>query len=129
MHRNRTIWGTLFILCAIIAGAFGAHALKKYISTDSLQSFETGVRYLMYHGLALLFTGLINPQYIPKWAGISWITGSLLFSGSIFLLSLQQLFGIKLTFLGPVTPFGGLILIIGWIILLVSLLKKPRFES
>ena len=118
-------WGATFALTAVIIGAFGAHALKELLSSNQLASFETGVRYQMYHGIVLLFIGISfdkiqNTPLISK----LFISGTLLFSLSIYLLNLQEVLGTSLSFLGPITPIGGALLIAGWFILLLSLLKK-----
>ena len=125
MNKNIMAWGATFALTAVILGAFGAHALKELLSSNQLASFETGVRYQMYHGIVLLFIG-ISFDKIQKTPIISklFISGTLLFSLSIFLLNLQEDLGTSLSFLGPITPIGGALLIAGWFILLLSLLKK-----
>ena len=125
MNKNIMACGAAFILTAVILGAFGAHALKELLSNNQLASFEIGVRYQMYHGFALLFTGFIFDK-IQNTALISklFIIGTLLFSLSIYLLNLQELIGTSLFFLGPITPIGGSLLIAGWFIFLSSLLKK-----
>ena len=118
-------WGTAFALTAVILGAFGAHALKELLNNNQLASFETGVRYQMYHGIVLLFIG-ISFNKIRKTALISKLlaSGTILFSFSIYLLNIQDLIGISISFLGPITPIGGALLIGGWFRLLLSLLKK-----
>lgn len=125
MNKNIMAYGAAFALTAVILGAFGAHTLKELLSNNQLASFEIGVRYQMYHGFALLFTGftfdkLQNTPLIGK----LFISGTLLFSLSIYLLNLQEVIGISLSFLGPITPIGGMLLIAGWFIFLLSLLKK-----
>ncbi|MDT0686714.1 DUF423 domain-containing protein [Autumnicola psychrophila] len=111
-------YGTL----AVVFGAFGAHALKKKLNNDQLKSFETGVKYQMYHAIILIISGVIFPflelsQQIMAWC---FIIGILLFSFSIYGLVLSDAAGRKLKFLGPVTPFGGLLLIIGWILFTIN---------
>ncbi len=112
------IFGTL----AIILGAFGAHLFKKILPEDKLQSFEVGVRYQMYAALALLIVGYNNDfsQTAQQWAFYGIAFGSLLFSVSIYGLSFATYWKVNLRFLGPITPLGGLLMIIGWIALLVS---------
>ncbi|MGW9684834.1 DUF423 domain-containing protein [Flagellimonas sp. 2504JD1-5] len=114
--------GGLFGLLAVIFGAFGAHALKKRLTPDQLQSFETGVRYQMYHAIVLLVLsynfGFDQP--LEKYIVNCFIFGTLLFSFSIYGLCLSAAKGKKLRFLGPVTPLGGLLLVIGWGLLLYS---------
>ena len=125
MNKNIMACGAAFALTAVILGAFAAHALKEILSNNQLASFETGVRYQMYHGFVLLFTGFTFDK-IKNTAIISklFIIGTLLFSLSIYLLNLQVLIGTPLSFLGPITPIGGMLLIIGWFIFLLSLFKK-----
>ena len=125
MNKNIMAWGAAFALTAVILGAFGAHALKELLSSNQLASFETGVRYQMYHGIILLFTGFAFDK-IQDTSLISklFISGTLLFSLSIYLLNLQGVIGASLSFLGPITPIGGALLIAGWFRLLLSLLKK-----
>lgn len=101
---------------SIILGAFGAHALKEVLNANQLVSFETGVRYQMYHALFLLAVGML--PFITKKQRksilVTTLLGVLLFSGSIYLLSTQIISGINFKFLGPITPIGGLFLIISW---------------
>ena len=125
MNKNIMACGAAFALTAVILGAFAAHALKEILSNNQLASFEIGVRYQMYHGFVLLFIGFAFDK-IKNTAIISklFIIGTLLFSLSIYLLNLQVLIGTPLSFLGPITPIGGMLLIIGWFIFLLSLLKK-----
>ena len=115
--------GGVFALLAVVFGAFAAHSLKSQISEDSIKSFETGVRYMMYHGLAIIILSTLNIEgknLILKF----FLFGTILFTGSIFLLSTQLLTNLKLTFLGPVTPIGGSLLIIGWIVFIFYSIKS-----
>ena len=113
--------GSVLALCAVLFGAFGAHALRETLSTnDSIQIWETAVRYQMWHALALIMLSVIpGPQSIPKMTGPCFVVGSLLFSGSLFGLALD---GPK--WLGPVTPIGGLCLMLGWLLLVYSSYKN-----
>ena len=119
-HRYRLL-GSMLALCAVLFGAFGAHALRETLSAhDSIQIWETAVRYQMWHALALIILSMIPvPQSIPKMTGPCFLVGSLLFSGSLYGLALD---GPK--WLGPVTPLGGLCLMIGWVLLVYSNYKK-----
>ncbi len=110
---------------AVIFGAFGAHALKKILNTEQLKSFETGVKYQMYHAIVLLLVGFnFNLETaLEKYMVYSFIIGILLFSFSIYGLVISSAKNKKLTFLGPVTPIGGLFLIVGWILLAISILN------
>lgn len=123
MHRKILLWGIGFAIVAVILGAFGAHALKSILSPEKLQSFETGVRYQLIHALALIALSIYlrqNDGMFTSNKGMAlvahfFIVGCCLFSGSIYGLTLCAIFDAKWSFLlGPITPFGGLSLILGW---------------
>lgn len=122
MNTIISVIACLFGVLAILLGAFGAHAFKKLISIEKLASFEVGVRYQMYSALVLLFLGsqLSFEACSERLAAYAIIAGTLLFSGSIYFLSFADYWKRNLKFLGPITPLGGLLLVIGWISLLVS---------
>lgn len=126
MDKKIISTGAVFGMIAIILGAFGAHALKKVLSIDQLSSFETGVRYQMYHALFLLFIGLMNDlsQKAKKTIFFLVIFGVILFSGSIYLLVTNDLTSFDFKVIGFATPIGGLLLIGAWAVLLFDLLKK-----
>lgn len=111
---------------AIILGAFGAHALKKVLSEAQLQSFEVGVRYQMYHALFLLFIGATQIITLKEKTIVFYLTltGVLFFSGSIYVLTTNGLTGIKSKLIGPITPIGGLLLILSWGYLFYAILTK-----
>ena len=112
----------LFAVSSIFLGAFGAHALKDILSPIQLNSFLTGIRYQMYHALAILIFST-NHKFFNKNLNIAlWImiVGTIIFSFSIYLLSTKDYLSINVNFLGPVTPIGGVLLSISWIILLFS---------
>lgn len=112
---------------AVILGAFGAHALKARLTADQLQSFETGVRYQMYHAFALFACAWLLDRGAPAagTAGTLMLAGILLFSGSIYLLATRELTGLtNYRWLGPVTPLGGLCFIVGWITLAAAALRS-----
>lgn len=114
--------GALFGLLGIILGAFGAHRLKKSFTQDQISSFETGVKYQMYHALVLLMIGF-NYNLETKaeqYMALSFILGTVLFSFSIYGLCVSASKGKKWKFLGPVTPIGGLLLVVGWALLFYS---------
>jgi len=115
-------FGSFFGLLAVIFGAFGAHALKKIFSVEQQQNFETGVRYQMYHALVLLLIDQLvsNSAKLYAFIVIFFVAGILLFSFSIYGLCLSSAYGKKLRFLGPVTPLGGLLLVLGWALLLFT---------
>ena len=103
-------------MIAIILGAFGAHALKKVLNLEQLNTFETGVKYQMYHALFLLFLGLQNQldEKSKKLIYYFAVLGVILFSGSIYLLSTGSISGINFKPFGFVTPIGGVFLILSW---------------
>jgi len=115
-------------ITAIVLGAFGAHALKKVLSVEQLQSFEVGVRYQMYHALFLLFIGVFAFLNEKERLLIFWLTisGVLFFSGSIYLLATNGITNLKTKFLGPITPVGGLLLISAWGYLFYAILSKKQ---
>jgi uncharacterized membrane protein YgdD (TMEM256/DUF423 family) len=128
MNNKIIITAALFGMTAIILGAFGAHALKEVLTTDQLATFETGVKYQMYHALFLLFIGL-NTQLADKVKKIILILtvfGVIFFSGSIYLLATDSLNTFNFKVIGFVTPIGGLFLIGSWGILLWNFLKKKE---
>ncbi|MBT3646628.1 MAG: DUF423 domain-containing protein [Flavobacteriales bacterium] len=117
------LFGSFFALTAILLGAFGAHGLKEFLSPEQLDSFETGVRYQMYHALVLVMISLKGHSFhlrYEKMITSMFGAGVILFSFSIYLLSLQDLWGINLKWLGPATPLGGSLLIIGWALIFVD---------
>lgn len=117
---------------SVILGAFGAHALKESLDPHYLQSFETGVRYQMYHALVLLVLAMLKSKFeapLLRYAAISFTLGVLLFSGSIYGLSLGSLTDTSLRWLGPVTPLGGLLLITGWMLLFVFAISGKNLKE
>ncbi|MFV8225999.1 DUF423 domain-containing protein [Christiangramia aquimixticola] len=114
---------------SVILGAFGAHILKRSFNDDQLQSFETGVKYQMYHSIVLIICGIVFPfteggQNMAAWC---FIIGVVLFSFSIYGLTYSSSRGKKLKILGPVTPIGGLFLIAGWILFTYQLVKISAY--
>ena len=115
----------LFCLSAVILGAFGAHALKEVLSESQLSSFQTGVRYQFFHALAILILSLNMNYFTDRLSSIIKImsAGIILFSFSIYLLNIQDLIGFSMSYLGPITPIGGLLLITSWIGLFFNIKK------
>jgi uncharacterized membrane protein YgdD (TMEM256/DUF423 family) len=111
---------------AIVLGAFGAHALKKHLSIEELNTFETGVKYQMYHALFLLFLGLNSFLTEKAKKNIFQLIscGVICFSGSIYLLATKSLTHIDFKPIGIITPIGGALLIAGWSILFWNMIKK-----
>ena len=126
MDKKIISTGAVLGMIAIILGAFGAHALKKVLSMEELSTFETGVRYQMYHALFLLFIGIINElsQKAKKIIYNLVVFGVLLFSGSIYLLATNSLTSFDFKTIGFITPIGGLLLILAWGVLLFHTLMK-----
>jgi uncharacterized membrane protein YgdD (TMEM256/DUF423 family) len=118
--------GTILGIIAIILGAFGAHALKKVLSIEQLATFETGVRYQMYHALFLLFIGIMKDMTQKAKKAIFFLVlfGVILFSGSIYLLATNDSTSFDFKIIGFVTPIGGLLLILAWAVLLATILNK-----
>lgn len=120
--RKYILSGGAFALLAVVLGAFASHALKAYFSPEVLESFQTGIRYMMYHGLALLIFSQIPLARNPVIFRL-FFWGVVLFSFSIFALCLGKLTSFDLMWMGPVTPIGGSLLILGWTVLLWKAFK------
>lgn len=126
MKTITLVFGAVYGMLSVILGAFGAHALKKILSVERLESFETGVRYQMYAAFFLLIIGYILKfeTSTEKWTSILMIAGTILFSVSIYFLSMQDYLGVNLKFLGPITPLGGLFMILSWGMLILYFVKN-----
>ncbi|GEN68133.1 MULTISPECIES: DUF423 domain-containing protein [Chryseobacterium] len=126
MKTITLVFGAVYGMISVILGAFGAHALKKILAVERLESFETGVRYQMYAAFFLLIIGYILKfeTSTEKWTSILMIAGTLLFSVSIYFLSMQDYLGVNLKFLGPITPLGGLMMILSWAMLILYFAKN-----
>jgi uncharacterized membrane protein YgdD (TMEM256/DUF423 family) len=124
MNHTAIIFGAIFGFLAIFIGAFGAHLLQKKLTKEQLQSFETGVKYQMYHAIVLLVLGfqLNTEETINIYIIYSLIIGVVLFSFSIYGLVISSANNKKLKFLGPITPLGGLFLALGWGLLIYKYL-------
>ncbi len=118
----------LLAALSVALGAFGAHALKSKLNADSLQVFETAVRYQFYHAFALLITGIIYQSYTNNfilWSGRFFIAGIILFSGSLYALTFSTAAGNEqMNWLGAVTPVGGLCFIAGWVLLAIGVMRR-----
>jgi uncharacterized membrane protein YgdD (TMEM256/DUF423 family) len=129
MHKNYLVAAAIFGGLAVAIGAFGAHGLER-ITTDEkiLHSFQTGVQYQMYHALALLAVAILFNKFnsnLLKWVGICFIAGIILFSGSLYLLTVLKIQGSTAAkFVGPITPLGGVFFVAGWLCLLITAVKK-----
>lgn len=123
MDRVFFAMGSLSGLLAVAAGAFGAHALRAHLEPAALETWRTGAQYQMVHALALLATALAWPRLAMgplRAAGWCFAVGTVLFSGSLYGLS-----ALNLRFLGPITPVGGLLFMIGWGLLARAALRNP----
>jgi uncharacterized membrane protein YgdD (TMEM256/DUF423 family) len=119
MHKGFLITATLLGALTVAIGAFGAHALKALVPENILAVYDTAVRYQFYHLLALALTGILYAPYKNNWlkyAGGCFIIGIILFSGSLYLLTIKAVIGSEgFGWAGPLTPLGGLFFISGWL--------------
>lgn len=120
--------GFFLAALAVILGAFGAHGLKPKLSPEQFQTFETAVKYQFYHVFALITIGIlmiVYPNLKLALAGDFFLSGIILFCGSLYLLACKDLLGIQsfAKILGPVTPIGGLCFILGWVIAFFKIIK------
>ncbi len=128
MHRGFLLVATILGALSVGLGAFGAHGLKKVVPAETVASFETAVRYQFYHVFALIVTAILYEKFPDKWmrwAGNCFIIGIILFSGSLYLLTIMKATDmVGLRGIGIITPFGGLFFMAGWLLLFFALLKK-----
>jgi len=135
MKKKIVALGAFSMAMAVILGALGAHALESLLSPERLDSFKTGVRYQAWHSLALIMVGFFGSQIMSlknlKVLSSLFVFGILFFSISIYLLNLRDLLGIDSwkSFLGPVIPLGGLLLISGWVFLGLKALGKKKITE
>ncbi|SHF81189.1 Uncharacterized membrane protein YgdD, TMEM256/DUF423 family [Salegentibacter echinorum] len=125
MNKKFLITGAIFGLLAVIIGAFGTHGLKPLLDEAARESFETGVKYQTYHALLFLILGgsQIALKHYKKAIYLLLLLGVIFFSGSIYLLATNALTSIDFKVIALITPLGGTLLIIAWILLLVNFLK------
>jgi uncharacterized membrane protein YgdD (TMEM256/DUF423 family) len=124
MHKRFLIIAAVLGALSVVSGAFGAHALKETLSEQSLSTYETAVRYQFYHVFALALTGILCRLYSSnrlKYAGIFFISGIILFSGSLYLLCFMPAF----SWIGAITPLGGVCFVTGWLLLAAGISKFP----
>jgi len=137
MHTRRfLLLATLSGFFAVALGAFGAHILKKILTPDEVQIFETGVRYQFYHTGALFFSAFLSRYVGHRWtdiAGWLFVLGIFFFSGSLYFLAASEAFQLDslTTILGPMTPIGGVFFMGGWLALFRASFdyKKPSKHS
>ena len=127
MHKGFLKIAALLGALSVMLGAFAAHGLKKILTADDLQIFETAVRYQFYHVFAMLAVGILYaafPGKLMEWAGKLFITGIALFSGSLYLMCYVKHNQLPLNWLGAITPFGGAAFIAGWVLLFWAVAKR-----
>ena len=117
------LFGAVFALLSIILGALNSHTFKNTLPEMASDSIDVSLRYMMFHALALLILSVLSVKG-EKLISLFLITGTLLFSFSILFLSFQSQIGLNLSWLGPITPIGGCLLIFGWILILFQLIKN-----
>ena len=122
MSKLFLLAGAIAGALAVVLGAFGAHSLRGRLSEDLMRAYQTGVEYQWIHVLALLVVGLLLQHFtantLMRWSGFCFLVGMLLFCGSLYGLSLT---GIR--WFGPVTPLGGVVWIVGWVMLAIGIFK------
>lgn len=128
MNLKATITASIIVITSIMLGAFGAHALKELITAERLVTFEVGVRYQMYIALSLLVFAICEDrfQFEIRLVRILMLVGILLFSGSIYLIALSDIWGLNTKILGPLTPIGGLCIILGWTVFIYRVWKVAK---
>jgi uncharacterized membrane protein YgdD (TMEM256/DUF423 family) len=128
MHRGFLIAAALIGALSVALGAFAAHKLRQVLPPDAVATFETGVRYQFYHVFALLGVAMLYEKFpgsLMRWAGNCFIIGILLFSGSLYLMTMLRTTGmVGVNNLGIITPFGGLFFIAGWMLMLITFVRK-----
>ena len=129
---SSSYWGALFAFVgglAVILGAFGAHGLEDQLTPESIDAYQTAVQYQFLHVLSGLLVIALSNTLNLKWPRLILtfqLLGIILFSGSIYLLSTKSLTGIEWSFLGPITPIGGVFFIISWLLLAISFLTSAK---
>lgn len=129
MEKKWIITGLILIIIAIILGAFGAHGLKKLTDDEAiLAAFETAARYQFFQGLGFLIIPFVANRFSIRGNAIFWLllTGTIFFSGSIYLLTYSKVHDAPslAKVFGPVTPIGGLLMILGWLVLLIQVIRS-----
>jgi uncharacterized membrane protein YgdD (TMEM256/DUF423 family) len=133
MHKGFLIVACILGALSVVLGAFGAHALKKFVPAETISTFETGVRYQFYHTFALFMTAVVFASFPGKWlvaAGWLFIAGIVLFSGSLYLLTaIKATKTVGLKGIGIITPIGGLLFIAGWLCLLIGIITRANAST
>ncbi|MEM8525199.1 MAG: DUF423 domain-containing protein [Bacteroidota bacterium] len=120
----------ILLLLAVILGAFAAHGLEDKITSEQIDTFETGVRYQFYHAFGMLFIAiLLHLEFSTalRWVAWCFLIGIFLFSGSIYLLACRDFLGIaSWSWIGPITPIGGTFFIVGWALFILNVRKSSN---
>ena len=128
MHKTFLKIGALLAATSVALGAFGAHALKDLVSERAVATFDTLTKYMFYHAFALILCGILYRDFrsgLLVWAGRLFAFGILLFSGSLLYITYTQAtVSPMMKWVGPVTPVGGLLFILGWVLMFISFFKK-----
>ena len=130
MHKKFLLIASVSGILGVAIGAFGAHGLKKIIQPGDFSIFQTGVQYQMYHTFALLATGILYEKFRNqwiRWSGVCFIVGILLFSGSLYMITLLKAYSVAVSNgIGIITPIGGLFFIMGWMCMLIGVVNRVR---
>jgi uncharacterized membrane protein YgdD (TMEM256/DUF423 family) len=128
MHKLFLIIASFLAALAVALGDFGAHGLKKIVDAETVAIYQTGVQYQMYHALALLALGILAERFsssLVHYAGFLFIGGIVLFSGSLYMVaSLKAMNNAVPTAIRIMTPIGGALFVLGWVLLFIALIKK-----
>lgn len=126
MNKSILVAGTILGILGIVLGAFGAHGLEKLVDADAVNTFETGVRYQIYHAFFLLILGGTNFVNLKTKKIVFYlvIVGVLFFSGSIYGLATNELSSFDFKTIAMITPVGGLLLILSWVMVLIGIMRN-----
>ena len=128
MHKLYLGLGAFLAGLGVILGAFGAHGLKQLVGPETVNTYQTGVQYQMYHAFALMLVGILYerlPSNLMNWSGILFLTGIVLFSGSLYLLaSLKAMNKVGVSGIGIITPIGGVFFVVAWLLLVIAIIRK-----
>ena len=128
MHKLYLGLGASLAGLGVILGAFGAHGLKQLVGPETVNTYQTGVQYQMYHAFALILVGILYeriPNNLLNWAGILFLAGIVLFSGSLYLLaSFKAMNKVGVSGIGIITTIGGVLFVIAWVLLVIAIIRK-----
>lgn len=128
MHKLYLGLGASLAGLGVILGAFGAHGLKQLVGPETVNTYQTGVQYQMYHAFALMLVGILYeriPNNLLNWSGILFLAGIVLFSGSLYLLaSFKAMNKVGVSGIGIITPIGGVLFVVAWVLLVIAIIRK-----